>query len=69
MGITTDAEGKFMLKNIPPKTYNIEVKYVGYQSKIIRNVVLTSGNIATLNIEMEEGQIIHNLTKLFKLEI
>jgi len=55
MGIATDAEGKFMLKNIPPKTYNIEVKYVGYQSKIIRNVVLTSGNIATLNIEMEEG--------------
>ena len=55
IGISTDAEGKFALKNIPPKAYNIEAKYLGYQSKMIRNVVLTSGNILTMNIELEEG--------------
>ncbi len=54
-GIATDANGKFVLKNIPPKAYNIEVKYLGYQSKMLRNVVLTSGNILSMNIELEES--------------
>lgn len=53
IGTQTDGEGKFSLNGIPPKSYNLKVNYVGYLPKTIFNVVITSGNIQTFNIELE----------------
>lgn len=53
LGTQTDVDGKFKLANIPANSYNIKVQYLGYQTKELFNVVITSGNIQTFNIELE----------------
>lgn len=53
LGAQTDAEGKFVIKGIPTKSYNLLIQYVGYASKTIFNIVINSGNISTFNIELE----------------
>lgn len=53
LGTTTDLDGKFSLGNIPPKTYNIIVTYVGYAAATRYNVVITSGNVVQINFDLE----------------
>jgi hypothetical protein len=53
LGAQTDADGKFQIRSIPPKSYNIKINYVGYLPKVLYNVVVTTGNIQTFNIELE----------------
>lgn len=53
IGARTNAEGRFIIKNIPPKSYNIKFQYVGYVSKTIFNVVISTGNIQSFNVDLE----------------
>lgn len=53
LGAQTDAEGRFKITNIPPKSYNVVAQYVGYKPKTIYNVVVTTGNILNYTIELE----------------
>ncbi|MCF8253911.1 MAG: TonB-dependent receptor [Bacteroidia bacterium] len=53
LGAQTDAEGKFQIKSIPPKSYNLKIQYIGYESKTIYNIVVTTGNILTFTVELE----------------
>lgn len=52
-GASTDAEGKYKLE-IPVGTYRLKVSYVGYNTLVKENVVLTSGNAQITNFEIEE---------------
>lgn len=57
LGAQTDIDGKFKLSGIPPRSYNLKVNYIGYTSKTVFNIVVTTGNIQTFNIELEpEGK-------------
>jgi hypothetical protein len=57
LGAQTDIDGKFKITGIPPKSYNLRVQYVGYTPKSVFNIVITTGNIQTFNIELEpEGK-------------
>ncbi|MFN4084210.1 MAG: TonB-dependent receptor [Bacteroidia bacterium] len=57
IGSTTDENGRFKIINIPPKTYNLKVQYIGYKPKTLFNLVVTTGNILNYNIELEpEGK-------------
>jgi hypothetical protein len=53
IGASTNAEGRFIIKNIPPKSYNIKFQYVGYVGKTIFNVVISTGNIQSFNVDLE----------------
>lgn len=53
LGAQTDAEGKFRITGIPPKSYNLKAQYVGYQPKTIFNIVVTTGNVLSFNIELD----------------
>jgi hypothetical protein len=53
LGSTTDAEGRFRIAGIPPKSYALSASYLGYQAQTRYNVVLTTGNTAFLNFELE----------------
>ena len=53
LGAQTDADGRFKISGIPPKSYNVLVQYVGYKPKTIFNAVVTTGNILNFNIELD----------------
>lgn len=50
---TSDTSGNFTFTGIHPGSYTIHFSGVGYQVKALTNVVLTTGNITTLNVEMD----------------
>jgi len=52
-GAVTDATGAFRIGNIPVGSYNVTVSYLGYAPQTRYNIVVSSGNAITLNIEME----------------
>ena len=52
LGAQTDVDGKFTIKNIPTKSYNLLIQYVGYTPKTIYNIVINSGNILNFTIEL-----------------
>jgi hypothetical protein len=56
-GATTDSNGAFIVTEIEPKTYNVEISYLGYTTKKMFNVVITSGNEYTINAELEPSSV------------
>ncbi len=54
-GAPTDTSGKFKLSNIPPKTYNLVVQYVGYKPLTLFNLVINNGNANIVTIELEKN--------------
>ncbi len=52
-GAVTDVEGAFRIGDIPAASYNVSVEYLGYARQTRFNVVITSGNISTLNFELD----------------
>jgi outer membrane receptor for ferrienterochelin and colicin len=51
----TDSAGAFQFTAIEPGSYNLRLSGVGYQTRTLTNIVVTTGNITTLNIELEAG--------------
>ncbi|MFM2358107.1 MAG: hypothetical protein RLY16_99, partial [Bacteroidota bacterium] len=49
----SDSLGNFRITGIKPGSYSITFSAVGYQSSTITNLVITSGNEASLQIELE----------------
>lgn len=64
-GGSTDFDGKFNIKPIPPGSYNIKARFVGYQPLMITGVVINADKITFKDlklsgtaIEMEEFEVI-----------
>ena len=49
----TDAEGKFKLTGIPPKSYNLKFQLMGFKPLTLYNINVGTGNSMSLNAEME----------------
>ncbi len=62
--LVTDSNGNFRFTNILPGTYSLSISSVSYQSKLISNLVITSGNENTITIELEPS-----ITELGNVEI
>lgn len=54
LGTYSDEGGNFRFDKIPVGTYNLQVTYVGYEPRIIPNVIISSGKETVLTIEMKE---------------
>jgi hypothetical protein len=54
-GTSTDVEGNFRLKQVPVGRKDIQVSYVGYEKKTLRNLILKSGKELVLTVELEEN--------------
>lgn len=53
-GVVSNSDGYFILENIPSKTYNLSVSFLGYETETLFNVIVKSvGNIPLL-FELEE---------------
>lgn len=53
LGNVSDTDGRFDIKDVPAKSYNIQVQSIGYDPVIIYNVVVSSGNEQVLTVAME----------------
>lgn len=54
-GAISNENGFFEITNISPKSYNLSVSYVGYQSKKIFNIIIKSKGNQTLEILLVES--------------
>ncbi|MEL6539004.1 MAG: carboxypeptidase-like regulatory domain-containing protein, partial [Bacteroidota bacterium] len=56
LGGSSDERGRFEIAEIPVGRYDIEVSYIGYNSRIQNGVVITSGQATSLRIELTENR-------------
>ncbi|MEI7594156.1 MAG: TonB-dependent receptor [Bacteroidota bacterium] len=57
IGVSTDIDGYFKLEKIPVGRISLLVTFMGYASKTISNLNLTTGKELILNIELEEDVV------------
>jgi hypothetical protein len=50
MGAATDFEGTYLLENVVPGNYSLKISYLGYEEKIINDVVVKANEITKLDI-------------------
>lgn len=60
IGTSTDQFGQFRIENIPTGRHDLEVTYLSYETKVIRNLLLTSAKELVLNIDIEESAVTMN---------
>jgi len=53
---TTDANGRYRLRGLPPGTYNVRADVTGFKSAIVERLNLASGTLARNDFQMEVGQ-------------
>jgi hypothetical protein len=54
VGAVTDIEGKFLISDLEPNLYNIEVSYLGYETRRIVELQVTNAVPVVLNIGLRE---------------
>lgn len=55
IGTVTDSLGGFILPFVPTGRYDIEVSFIGYHKRVIREVLVVSGKQTQLDIDLEES--------------
>lgn len=54
LGASADAEGKFLIANVPFGTYQVRASLVGYQPAISADVIVASGKQTTIIIKLDQ---------------
>jgi TonB-dependent receptor len=53
IGITSDLDGNYEIKNLTPGSYTINISYISYKAESFKNITVTNGKATELNIEIE----------------
>lgn len=53
-GTISEADGTFILKDLPIGRYSLEISFIGYQTRIVDNIVLGAGKEEVLQVGMIE---------------
>lgn len=64
IGTITGEDGRFVLKNIPVGRQTLMVSYIGYSDIIIPEILVTTGKVVSLNIELSQ-----NLMQLQEVQV
>ncbi len=54
LGASTDQNGHFILESVPTGRQSLQVSFLGYQSLLISNIIVSSAKELVLEIELEE---------------
>ncbi|WP_234572742.1 TonB-dependent receptor [Rhodohalobacter sp. 614A] len=54
-GTTTDANGEFRLTNVPVGRQSIRFSFVGYETQLVRDIMVSSAREVVLNIALRES--------------
>jgi hypothetical protein len=52
---TTDEEGKFLLRDLPPGMYEVRVTSSGFSDTVVTSVIVSKSNIVTLDTALQLG--------------
>lgn len=55
IGASTDLDGKFRLENVPAGRQTLSVSYLGYEPRVMPNMLVTSGKEMVLTIALQES--------------
>lgn len=55
IGTTTNNEGNFRLEKVPVGRHTIQISFIGYKTKIVAELMVTSGKEIVLNISLKES--------------
>jgi len=58
LGAATDANGKFVILNIPPGVYSVRVSLIGYETVVVENVKIIVDQTTEINVTMKSTDII-----------
>ena len=54
IGTTSDLEGNFIIKKIPVGRHNIKVTMMGYESRLLNELLISTGQQPVLNIGLQQ---------------
>jgi outer membrane receptor protein involved in Fe transport len=54
LGANADAEGRYNILNIPPGTYEVKVGRVGFETVVVKSVVVSADQTTWLDVEIAE---------------
>ena len=57
MGAITDMDGNFVLSEVPTGRVSLRVSFMGYENAILKEIPVTSGKEAVLNITLQESLV------------
>ncbi len=57
IGTSSDIDGTFRLENLRVGRYDIGIDYLGYETRVIKQVLVTTGKQVALTVEMKESSI------------
>ncbi len=57
LGASTDKDGYYRIENVPTGTQRLEFNYIGYEPRLVSDILVTSSKPATVNIELREQLI------------
>ncbi len=55
IGTTTDNEGRFLIQNVPVGRYDLQVSSIGYESVIVKELIVSSSKNTYVEIRMKEN--------------
>lgn len=55
LGSTTDAEGNFLITNVPVGRYDLQITCIGYEQAIVPELLVISAKQAIVNVSMKEA--------------
>ena len=53
-GAATDEQGKFRILNVPVGRKSMKISYVGYEDRMLNDIIINSAKEVVLNIELAE---------------
>lgn len=63
-GSATNIEGRYSIANVPPGIYTLAISYLGYETSVVRDVRVASGQATTLDFKLKPSS-----TQLQDIEI
>src|SRR5918993_2160536 len=57
LGSTTDADGNFRIDNVPVGRISLVITFIGYEDKVLPNILVTSGKETVLDVVLKESLV------------
>lgn len=68
-GTQTDFDGNYQFDSLSVGTYDVVVRYVGYQTKTVSNINIFINETVILNVELNQGVELHDMNHPYTIPL